>query len=299
MKKIMAFLLAGILILSLFACSGTPMNEAAPSQGASQDTEAEAPAEAPLEAGEVAIQAPQNGQKLVYHAEYTLESRDFDADRQAILAAVKEQGGYVSLEQNTGRKPAQYGENGQNTQIEARIPSENYEAFCAKLEAVGEILHKNSSVEDISEEYYDTESRISFLELRYAKLEEHLKQAEKMEDIITLEKEMAQILTDLDILKGEKRHMENQVQYSTISIYLAENASAGLPAGNGDVGNRASDAFSGTMKGMGAFFEDAAVALAGAAPVLLLLVGIAGITLAIVLPLQRRKKRKQKKNLDS
>ena len=53
------------------------------------------------------------------------------------------------------------------------------------------------------------------------------------------------------------------------------------------------------MKGMGAFFEDAAVALAGAAPVLLLLVGIAGITLAIVLPLQRRKKRKQKKNLDS
>ena len=98
MKKIMAFLLAGILILSLVACSGAPMNEAAPSQGASQDTEAEAPAEAPLEAGEVAIQAPQNGQKLVYRAEYTLESRDFDADRQAILAAVKEQGGYVSME---------------------------------------------------------------------------------------------------------------------------------------------------------------------------------------------------------
>ena len=54
-------------------------------------------------------------------------------------------------------------------------------------------------MEDVSEQYYDTESRISFLELRYAKLEEHLKQAEKMEDIITLEKEMAQILTDLDL----------------------------------------------------------------------------------------------------
>ena len=89
------------------------------------------------------------------------------------------------------------------------------------------------------------------------------------------------------------------MQYSTISIHLDENASAGLPAGNGDVGNRASDAFSGTMKGMGAFFEDAAVALAGAAPVLLLLAGIAGVTLAIVLPLQRRKKKKQKNETDS
>lgn len=94
-------------------------------------------------------------------------------------------------------------------------------------------------VQDVTEYYYDNEARIELLETRYAKLEEHLRAAEKMEDIIALEQEMSEILSELDALKGTRRHLDHQVEYSTLTIEISEVVrSSGVATSKEGVGSR-------------------------------------------------------------
>ena len=175
----------------------------------------------------------------------------------------------------------------------ARIPTERFQAFLDDAGSRMDIVRRHVDVQDITEYYYDNEARIALLETRYAKLEEHLRSAERMEDIIALEQEMSEILSELDELKGTRRHLDHQVAYSTLTIEVREVVrSSGVAASRKGVGSRMGEAFNGTLRAIGVFFENAAVFLVGALPLLLIL---AVIALAVLLCMRAGKKRRAKK----
>ena len=153
-------------------------------------------------------------------------------------------------------------------------------------------------VEDTTDYYYDTESRIELLETRYAKLEEYLRSASSMEDIITLESEMSDILYQLDELKGAKRSLDNQIAYSTVNIDLEEIVKASsVSYESGGLGERMKNGIVATFRGVVSFLENLLVFLVAALPVFALLGVLALIVLLIVKACIRAgKKRRQKRN---
>lgn len=154
--------------------------------------------------------------KLIYRANIDLESTEFDSALQGLNELVARLGGYY--ENSELNNYANY----RRGYYVVRVPSENFEAFCT---AVGELCQVNNisrSAEDVSERYYDLESRLATQHTKLARLQELLKQAEDMEDIITLESAISETELAIEQLTGSLRKYDSLVGYATISISLSE-----------------------------------------------------------------------------
>ena len=174
--------------------------EAQKSEGMAQQTSASLPANV----------------KLIYRANIDMESTEFDKALEDLNALVARLGGYFENSELNNYSSYRRGS------FTVRVPAENFETFCA---TVGELCKVNSlsrSAEDVSEQYYDIESRLATQKTKLARLQELLKQAEEMEDIITLESAISETELAIEQLTGSLRKYDSLVGYATIYIGLSE-----------------------------------------------------------------------------
>ena len=106
--------------------------------------------------------------------------------------------------------------------LEVRIPSRNYEVFLAELDGVGKIVSKSSSVENISQQYYDTTTQIESLRIQERNLLEMMEKCETIEDMITVEERLAQVQSERSKLETAKRYMDTDVAFSYVNITISE-----------------------------------------------------------------------------
>ena len=160
--------------------------------------------------------------KLIYRADINLESTTFDAAVEAIRTLTESCGGYYensSLDNYSSYRYAWY---------TIRIPAEQFEHFCAtvaEIGASGETFQLNNisrSAEDVSEYYYDTESRLATQKTKLARLQKLLSEAEDMADIITIESAISDTEWQIENLTGTLRHSDSLVGYSTICVNISE-----------------------------------------------------------------------------
>lgn len=309
MKK--TLLLVTILILLVFfACSCTagansakyeedPYYDLSESTAVAEDT-ADAEPSGIASGSFNSIIIANSDAKLIYSATYYISTKNFDDDLADIISSTAKYNGYIASEESSGTRAEQYGDSGRYSDITIKIPIDSYAAFTSELSGIGTITNKHQSVDNITEQYIDIEGRISLLETRYKKLEEHLNSASQMQDIIDLEKEMSEILYELEALQGEKRGYDNLISYSTINIILTEViSSSDITISNENFFDKASEGFMNTLYGIGSFFEGLGVFLISAFPVLLIL-ALAGTAVILIIKLikkQRIKRVSLKKSL--
>ena len=65
---------------------------------------------------------------------------------------------------------------------------------------------QSDTAENISERYYDTQSRLETAQIKLERLQELLKKAESMEDIITIESAISETEYEIEDLSGTMRH---------------------------------------------------------------------------------------------
>ena len=231
--------------------------------------------------------------KLIYNANLELTSEQYNDDLKKIKENIKSYGGYISDERSYGREPEVAGDSGRTSTLTARIPAEAYPQFIEALKGIGKNISLEQSVEDVTDQYFDLESRLEVLELRKEKLEELLKQATEMEDIIILNEELSEVIYQIEKLSGSKRHLDNQINYSTVTIHIREHFRATVTTKTEKtLGERISESFGDTLYEMKIFFEDFAVFMIGGSPVLLILAVI--VILIVVLVKKGDKKRMAK-----
>lgn len=239
-----------------------------------------------------------NDRKLIYTSEYSIETKKFEDDYHAIITALEKTGGFIASEYTYGTAPEAYGDSGRNAELIFRIPVNDYSVFLNALDGVGSVVSKVSKSDDVTTAYYDNEARIELYEAHYEKLMEYLKNASDINDVISIEREITDVLYTLDSLKGEKRHMDDRIQYCTVTIYLNEVVEyTQIATSKETFSSRVSSSFMGVIKWLGRFFEGFAVVFIAALPVLAILFGIFS---AIFFPLRAAKiKKKAKKNTAS
>ena len=79
--------------------------------------------------------------------------------------------------------------------------------------------------QDVTEEYIDITARLKTkkeLEARYLEL---LKKANKVEEIVSIEKEIGNLRSDIESIEGRLRYINNAVAYSTLDNYEIGRAS--------------------------------------------------------------------------
>jgi len=233
--------------------------------------------------------------KLIYQANFQIDTKQFIEDYRRIGEAVQKANGYFSNEHLSGTEPKNYGDSGRIADVTLRIPAEKYQSFCDELAGIGTIRSSNQTVKDVSDQYFDVEARIDMLELRYEKLMEHMKNATAMEDIIKLEAEISEVLYELDSYKGTKRNLDALISYCTVDVSLCERVEPNQVAtGKETLGERIVLAGQAALVGMKEFGENLLVFLVRILPTLILLGLIALLVVWIVKSARCRRKKNGK-----
>ena len=232
-----------------------------------------------------------SGQKLIRTASLEMETTEFEATTAALDDLVGQMGGYMENSSvRNGRSGYRY------ASYTVRIPAEKFEEF---LNQAGELCHetwRDVAQQDISEDYYDTQGRLNTQQIKLERLQELLKKAETMEDIITIESAISETEQQIDNLSGTLRHYDGKVDYATIDISLNEvykySNTEEAPTTFGDrLGNSFSSGWSAFVDSL----EDLAVSLAYSWMWLVIWVVIAVVVIRVV----RRKLRIRKKEKES
>lgn len=106
--------------------------------------------------------------------------------------------------------------------------------FYEQLGSSVHVVYSSRSSEDVTEQYTDIETRLATLTTKHERLLALLDQADKMEDIISLENALADCEYEIDSLTGSKRHYDDLVGFSTFYVDLEEvQTLTATPAGSG------------------------------------------------------------------
>lgn len=224
-EKTLSVLLALLLVLSLTACggnSGGGSNSAAVPDTPMEYPDADFNGSVDSGAGwnEDEAKPIQTGlpadTKIILSADISLETTEFDAAEQAVRQLVTDAGGW--FESRSVYQGGAY----RRLHAAVRVPAAEFYTF---LDLVGETAHvtnRNEYAEDVSEMYYDSESRLATQQTKLERLHLLLSQAAAMEDIISLETAISETELEIEHLTGSLRKYDSLVGYSTITLSLQE-----------------------------------------------------------------------------
>lgn len=154
---------------------------------------------------------------VIKNADYTIKARDIEASKARINQLVKQNQAYYFRDKL---------ENSQSSityNLVIRVPVSKFELFIEGLDGGGdEILNKNIYADDVTEEYMDVASRLKtkheFLD-QYRSL---LHKALKVEDILSIQENIRAIQEEIESKEGRLKYLQDQVDFSTITIALVK-----------------------------------------------------------------------------
>ena len=102
-----------------------------------------------------------------------------------------------------------------------RIPAPQFGSALDQIRAEGgRVIQEKATGQDVTEEFIDLEARIKTqkaLELQFLEI---MKQAKRVADALEVQRQIAEVRTEIEKLEGRKRFLENRASLSTITINL-------------------------------------------------------------------------------
>ncbi|MDO4549171.1 MAG: DUF4349 domain-containing protein [Clostridia bacterium] len=244
---------------------------------------------------DISQEAATGGQSsvIIRNATRRLETSNFDQCARSINDLVEEYEGYFEQSSVEGQEIAQDASSGRVARMTARIPSVDLDAFLLGVDAVGDVVFSRITAEDISESYYDTQSRLTSYRNQLNRLNELVSTAADLEQLLMLEEKIADVQYSIDSLEGTINSWNSQVSYSTVGITVTEVAPRNrVVSSTQPLQERMTTAFYASVNWLNDLWQTCVVGLAAIAPALAVLIPLAAIVIVIV-SIARRKRRRQ------
>ena len=103
-----------------------------------------------------------------------------------------------------------------------RIPSKKLKKAMEEVADYGVVDHRSLQAADVTAEFVDVDSRIRALQETQKQLLELLTKARTVQEALEVRQALDGITTELEVLKGRMRQLENMIGYSTLTLSLYE-----------------------------------------------------------------------------
>lgn len=111
--------------------------------------------------------------------------------------------------------------------VTVRIPAEKLNAFMDEVATMGEVESRNVYSQDVTEAYADMDIRLENAKKSRKRYLELLNKADKVSDILEIERELERLNTQIEQLKGQLNSYDKQIQYSSVSVRFFTKAKPG------------------------------------------------------------------------
>jgi hypothetical protein len=235
MRKAMRIFLFSTLFIILAACSSNEESKSVSPEMASDSKEMsnqvsgdmdspseEAESEAVTEeSSESETKAPvvATERMIIHQASLSVNVKELDKAQSNIEQKVEQYGGYI-VESNVFQEDDQTS----SGKMIVRIPEKNFEKFLLDAEEeAAEILERNVTGQDVTEQYVDLESRVKSKRAVEERLLEFMSKAQKTDDLLKISADLATIQEEIEVMVGKMKYLENQTSFSTIELTMYEN----------------------------------------------------------------------------
>lgn len=147
--------------------------------------------------------------QIIRTASLTLAVEDNEERVSVLSSMVKEYGGYVQ----SNRKYTQ-----KRVILNVKVPSEKLDSFINDVSDLGTLTSKSSSSQDVTTQVIDIDARLKNLIALRARYRELLNKANTVEEIVSIEKELSKIQTEIDLIDGRRKSLLDQVAMSSVNV---------------------------------------------------------------------------------
>ena len=237
-----------------------------------------------------------SGRKLIRTVYLSLQTTDFDSVLSNLSSKTTELGGYIENSSVSGN--SYYYQSTRYASYTIRIPSAKLDQFVDVVKELGNVTHKNESVEDVTLRYVDVESRKKALETEQERLLELLSQAENMEDLLAIESKLSDVRYELENYGSQLRMLDNQIDYSTVNVDVDE-VERVTDTGEKSFFGEIKDRFGNSLYTVGRDIRGFIIVVLGSLPILIVWAVIIIVVVIIVRSIfKKKKKRKDSKNIE-
>lgn len=159
--------------------------------------------------------------KIIRDANLTLESAVPQDVQRKISSIAESVGGFVVTSESKQRESGEPGKQFLEVNLVIRVPAAQFGAALDQIRNAGSrVVQEKVTGQDVTEEFIDLEARIKTqkaLELQFLEI---MKQAHRVEDALEVQRQIADVRTEIEKLEGRKRFLENRASLSTITVDL-------------------------------------------------------------------------------
>jgi len=158
--------------------------------------------------------------KLIRTGTLNLEVSSLEDGADAVAAWVLKYNGYVS-------NSNQYSN---SSYFVVRIPAELFDDAMNSFAGLGKVQSRSVQADDVTDSYYDLKTRLETKKLLREKYNQYLKKAENVTDLMEIERNLNNVISEIESMEGRLKLLTNQIDYSTINIYLTAESPAYSPS---------------------------------------------------------------------
>ena len=158
--------------------------------------------------------------KIIRSVSLTIATDAFTGTLENIKTAAQSGGGWIESVTESGD------EGSRRAWMTLRIPADMLDAFLTEAGSAGRVTNRSETAQDVTESYYDTQARLESKQLLLGRLQELVAMAESLDDVLALERQMADTQYEIDRLQESLLHTDRQVDYATVDITLREETPA-------------------------------------------------------------------------
>ena len=165
--------------------------------------------------------APANPAKprlVVYVGEARLVVDKFNDASEALIVVVTEHGGYVA-----GSNTSTVANAAQEGRWDVKIPVSKFEDFRKALKKLGELVQFSLKSDDISDRYYDQETRVKNLlkeEAATREMFDHVKG--NFDEIVKIKQRLLDLRNQIEVAEGQLKRWGAQAAEASLTIHLVD-----------------------------------------------------------------------------
>ena len=161
--------------------------------------------------------------KIVRNADITMEVASTTEAQHRVTAIAESHGGFVVTSEAKQRENIEPAKRTLDIKLVVRIPATQFGSALEEIKTLaGNIPEAHVTGQDVTEDFIDLEARIKTqkaLELQFLEI---MKDARQVADALEVQRQIAEVRTDIEKLEGRKRFLENRSSLSTITVNIQE-----------------------------------------------------------------------------
>lgn len=211
-------ILVSFVILILTGCQKKEESSRLLERSPSKAMPAAAPEDAVAEPAGKAADKPTQRKVIMTH-DLTLEVKETVTVIRQIAALAEKSGGFIVSSQSQKESDGVV-----RGEIDIRVPSGKVGTILEQLRKTGKVAAEQANAEDITEGYVDLEARMRNARTSEKRLQDMMKQAGKLSDVLLVEKELTRVRGEIEAFEARKRTWDLQLEMTLIKITLTDRA---------------------------------------------------------------------------